>query len=50
LDDYPPEQFTGHEGCFVNVDFKKGLTDEDVDKAIEIINIEKTKEENCYGF
>jgi hypothetical protein len=38
LDDYPPAQFIGHEGCFVNVDFKKGLTDEDVDKAIGILN------------
>ena len=38
LDDLPPEQFIKHKKHFVNVNFKTGLTDEDVDAAIEILN------------
>ena len=38
LDDYPKEQFEGHENHFVEINFKTGLTMEHVEKAIEILN------------
>jgi hypothetical protein len=37
LDDYPEEQFAGHEKHFVNINFYTGLTVSDTEKAKKIL-------------